>query len=693
MIKFPAGHQIPIATLEQVNQLWSTPMGSEERWGCCVNLLRGVARPEDWQTVWRECFAEWSSESQGPPPMWLPGEHELQESNLAMWMRELGHHSFAEFHRWSVTDRAGFWAAAVARLNIRFAVPPHQLVELDAGIEEPVWFPGACLSIVESCFEAPADQIAIVSGGSDGQLNYLSYGELHAKVQAVAGAIRKAGFCPGDPLAVVLPMTADSVAIYLGAIWAGCSIVSIADSFAAREISSRLRIGGAKAVFTYDEMERGGKRIPLFAKVAEASEIPVICLRHGDTLSVSLREQDIPYDEFFENGWAAPLELAHHGSPDDMINILFSSGTTGDPKAIPWTHTTPIKCAVDGYCHQDIQPGNVTCWPTNLGWMMGPFLIFATLINRGTIALYEDAPVGPGFGRFVQDARVQMLGVIPTLVKAWRASRDMEAWDWSRIHVYSSTGESSQPDDMFYLSSLAGMRPVIEYCGGTEIGGGYITSTVLQANMPSAFSTPAVGLDFVILDEAGNAANEGELFLIPPSLGLSTRLLNRDHRETYFGDTPRISVGVESASGSRIVQSMAGQGSGEDLILRRHGDHFRRLPKGGFVAGGRVDDTMNLGGIKVSSAELERVMNETDGVRETAAIALSTSGGPEELVVFAVCDRPLMAEQLLKEFNQRLKTELNPLFRAREVRVVESLPRTASNKVMRRKLRDLLVNG
>ncbi len=693
MLQLNAGHRIPDKTLEQIEKILKQDIDQTTRWSTIIPALRGKARPEDWRAVWEKCFASWSVQQYGPAPMWLPEPRDLESSNLALWLREAGFVDWTDFHRWSVTERAAFWEAMVGRLPIRFQTPPQALVDLRDGIPAPRWFPGSRMNIVESCFDEDLDRIAIIAGGPRGPLRRMSYGELLKRVQVIAGAIRQAGFSPGDPLAVVLPMTAESVAIYLGAIWSGCSIVSIADSFAAREIASRLRISGAKAVFTYDAMERGGRTIPLYPKVAEATELPIIALPCDERLTVDLRRQDGDYSTFIERGKGEPLAVPHYAAADGVINILFSSGTTGDPKAIPWTHTTPIKCAADGYCHQDLQPGTVTCWPTNLGWMMGPFLIFATMINRGTMALYEDAPVGSGFGRFVQDAGVQMLGVIPTLVKSWRAARDMEAFDWSRIHVFSSTGESSQPDDMFYLSSLAGMRPVIEYCGGTEIGGGYISSTVVQPNAPSTFSTAVVGLDFVILDEAGQAATEGELFLLPPSIGLSTRLLNRDHFETYFSGTPQIPSGMTSASGNAIRQGLRTGEQVEPPVLRRHGDHFRRLAGGQFAAGGRVDDTMNLGGIKVSSAELERVMNEVEGIRETAAIAVATRGGPEELVVFAVCHRPRDAAELLAAFNARLKSELNPLFRAKEVRVVDSLPRTASNKVMRRLLRDSLLQS
>ena len=249
----------------------------------------------------------------------------------------------------------------------------------------------------------------------------------------------------------------------------------------------------------------------------------------------------------------------------------------------------------------------------------------------------------------------------------------MEAFDWSGIRVFSSTGESSQRDDMFYLSALARMKPVIEYCGGTEIGGGYITSVITEPNVPAAFNSAAVGLDFEILNEEDLPAESGELFLVPPSIGLSNRLLNRDHFETYFGSTPTLA---------------------EHLALRRHGDHFQAYPSSVaghsvWMAGGRVDDTMNLGGIKTSSSEMERVLNLVEGVRETAAVAFAADG-PAELVVFAVLDMPsqeVELDELKRSMNQFLKDYLNPLFRVSRLMAVDSLPRTASGKVMRRQLR------
>jgi acetyl-CoA synthetase len=229
---------------------------------------------------------------------------------------------------------------------------------------------------------------------------------------------------------------------------------------------------------------------------------------------------------------------------------------------------------------------------------------------------------------------------------------------------------------MAWLAERAGGKPVIEYCGGTETGGSYITSTVLDPAPPGCFSAKTLGSDFVILDEAGRVSDTGEVFLIPPVLGHSTRLLNADHHEVYFEGCP---------------PGPAGQ------VLRRHGDMVERMPGGRYRALGRSDDSMNLGGIKVSPVELEQVMNACAGVAETAAIAVSPKGGgPSELVVFAVLDDPDAGpdvDGIRGDLQERIREHLNPLFRISDLRTIDALPRTASNKVMRRVLRDRYRGG
>jgi len=607
--------------------------------------------------------------SLGPLPTWVPSGERIEASNLGRLMAERGFNTYDEFHRWSVEHGDDFWEAVIDRLGIVFEHPLDRILDLRDGPTDPHWLPGARLNIADSCFKPEDCVLAIVQGREETQSDtYITYGELEALANRVANGLRDHGFESGARIALYMPMNIECVAAYLGIVRAGCAVVSIADSFAPQEVQRRLEIAETDGIITVDSFNRGGRTIALYDKVCEASAPHAIVINDEEATSPLLRRGDLLWSDFLgasEDFDSIPAQ------PDTLTNVLFSSGTTGDPKAIPWTHLTPIKCAMDGHLHQDIRPGSVVCWPTNIGWMMGPWLIYATLLNRGCIALYEGLPSGPDFARFIERAGVSLLGVVPSLVRAWRETNACADADWSRIEVFSSTGEPSNRHDSLWLTGRTGHRaPVIEYCGGTEIGGGYVTGTVVQPASPSTFTTPALGLDLVILDDAGEPVadgEEGEVFLVPPSIGLSQTLLNRDHEKVYYEGCPK---GPQ----------------GEDL--RRHGDQLARLPRGFYRAQGRADDTMNLGGIKVSSLELERVIDHHPAISESAAVAVQSEGeGAEKLVVFAIAQAGTNEKELLVELRRRIATELNPLFKIHDLVLVESLPRTASNKLMRRKLR------
>ncbi|MFC1452541.1 AMP-binding protein [Verrucomicrobiota bacterium] len=672
---------------ERVNPILSSSSAGEA-WN---SISRGVLRPdhpfETHRLLHETVFSDWDREL-GPAPAWFPSVEYVRETNIAGLIETLGLESYAELHSWSVQNRAEFWRRMVGRLDIRFSRNFTEVVDMSLGVERPRWFPQSKLNIVDSCFTASNGPPAIVFQAEGSTLSAMSRSELVALTNRVGNGLMEAGFMRGDAVAIDMPMTAESVAIYLGIVKAGCVAVSIADSFASQEIEKRLRLGRAKGIFTQEYMVRAGKTLPLYERVVAADAPRAIVLpcprtagRSGGTVSVTLRDRDLPWSEFLSDG----DELASAPcSPDAHTNVLFSSGTTGDPKAIPWTHTTPVKCAADGHLHHDIRPGDVVAWPTNLGWMMGPWLIYASLINGATIALYDGTPTGSEFGRFVQDSGVTMLGVVPSLVRAWRRTGCMKGLDWRSIRAFSSTGECSSPDDMLFLMSFAEYRPIIEYCGGTEIGGGHITGTVVQPAAPATFSTPALGIDFVILDDSGLETDNGELFLVPPSIGLSTELLNEDHHQVYFDGTPGLPPQRRASADAQVERQ-------DPVPLRRHGDQVEALGGGYFRMHGRTDDTMNLRGVKVSSAEVERMLSSIEAIQETAAIAVpAAGGGPSRLVIYAVLapDSERSREGLKGVMQRRIRQNLNPLFKIHDVVVVDSLPRTASNKVMRRVLRD-----
>lgn len=599
---------------------------------------------------------------------WVPSQETIQKTHLYQLMQTQGVNNYEQIHRWSVANPESFWQYTLRQLNIAFNKPFEQLLDVSAGVTQARWLKGAELNIVQSCFQGVPDSLAIITRRRNGNLETISMDHLNRSSNQVANGLAGLGLGKGDAIAMDMPMTAEAVAIYLGIIKAGAVVVSIPESLPAEEIGKRLRIGNAKAVFTQDTLTRAGKTLPLYQKLCDTNAPQAIVVSENSDHAVSLREGDVRWEAFLSQNEAfQPISCP----PDHPINILFSSGTTGDPKAIPWDHTTPIKSASDAMYHQDIHAGDVVCWPTSLGWMMGPWLVFAALINKATIALYEGAPTEYGFCQFVQDASVTMLGLVPSIVKSWRSHGTAEGFDWQHLRAYSSSGEASNPEDYGWLMTLnqpdGSPKPIIEYCGGTETGGGYITASLLTENHPATFHAKAMGLDFVVLNEAGSpceVGEAGEAFLIPPSIGLSTRLLNADNTAIYYQNCPAI----------------------EGKTLRRHGDQIIVVADNRFQSDGRADDTMNLGGIKVGSVEIERTLNSVAGIFETAAIAVGT---PSQLIICAVLTphvTQLKHDGLQQALQQQLKN-LNPLFRIQDVWVVESLPRTASNKIMRRILR------
>ncbi|CAN0901436.1 Probable CoA ligase CCL12 [Linum grandiflorum] len=657
------------------------------------------------QLVYYSCYANWDSSARGPPPYWFPSLDESKRSSLGLAMETYGSKllgtsykdpitSFALFQKFSVKYPEVYWSIVLQQLAVAFHGKPKCILDTsDESKPGGAWLPGAVMNIANCCLQPAShpvkndDSIAIVwrDETDSSVINQMTLKELRQQVMLVANAL-DATFVKGDTIAIDMPMTVYSVIVYLAIILAGYVVVSIADSFAAKEIASRLRISNAKGIFTQDFIIRGGRKFPLYrnfnwhhcafclhdgSRVTEAKPLKAIVLPAvGNDVGIQLRKQDLSWNDFLSS--ANHLERPNVYSPvyqpaDSLTNVLFSSGTTGDPKAIVWTHLSPIRCSSDAWANIDLHVGDVYCWPTNLGWVMGPILLYSCFLTGATLALFHGSPLGREFGKFVQDAGVSILGTVPSLVKTWKNTNCMDGLNWTKIRCFASTGETSNVDDDLWLSSRSYYNPIIECCGGTELASSYIQGSLLQPQAFGSFSTAAMTTGLVILDEEGIPYPDdepcvGEVGLFPLYLGASDRLLNADHHQVYFKGMP-------------IVKGM-------------------RTVGGYFIVQGRADDTMNLGGIKTSSVEIERVCDRADeSIVESAAVSVApVGGGPEVLVVFVVVKKGYEgdAEQLRVKFSKAIQINLNPLFKVGQVKIVAEFPRTASNKVLRRVLRDQL---
>ena len=649
---------------DQLNALLTLP--AESAWH---TLSKKILKPSQplllHQCLFSSVYPNWQ-QAEDFCPIWVPRDADIQITHLAALMKSENLSSLKALHRWSIEHSASFWQQTIERLGIKFQTSYSHILDDKSSPLAPKWLVGAHYNIIDSCFKADKAKTALIAQNASGELATLSYMELDKASNQVANGLLEQGFKPKDCIGLMLAMSKDAVIIYLGIIKAGCTVVSIADSFSQEEVTLRLKIPQARALFVQDTVLRPGKTLNIYARVKDCPIANMIVVGDTNKNKTTLAKNHLYFADFLSAKQTFTPVCQNAAHP---INILFSSGTTGEPKAIPWDQTTPIKAAMDAYFHLDVHHSDILAWPTNLGWMMGPWLIYAALLNNATLAIFEDAPNTLEYCRFVEKARVSMLGVVPTLVNNWRKNNCLDQVDWTNIQRFASTGECSNTMDMFYLSAKSGYKPIIEYCGGTEIGGAYLTSTLIEPNILSCFSTPALSMDIVLFNEQGIQSNSGEVAIIPPSIGLSTRVLNRDHHKVYFEHMPKI-------KGHKV--------------LRRHGDKIKKLPFGYYRLEGRIDDTMNLNGIKVGSIQIERALKDVPGISECAAIGqIPKAGGPCQLIIFAVSDKKkadINSAQLKTLMQQKINTRLNPLFKINQVKFLQALPKTASNKIIRNEL-------
>jgi len=259
---------------------------------------------------------------------WKPSDKIVKNSNIYKMMLKNGLKNYDALWKWSVENKTGFWSQTVENLNIKLQKNYSNIVDVSHGVEQAQWLKGAKLNIVDSCFQNTDDSIALIFQKEDGELEKYSQIQLEHLVNRIANSLRQVGIKKGDFIAIDMPMTLEAVAIYLAGIKAGNPVVTIADSFTTNEIEIRLKITNPKLIFTQDVLQRAGKTLPLYKKVIEANAPKSIVTKVSDE-NISLRKSDLYFHDFLVDD---PYFESVIQDPDDIVTILFSSGTTGEPK-------------------------------------------------------------------------------------------------------------------------------------------------------------------------------------------------------------------------------------------------------------------------------------------------------------------------------------------------------------------------
>jgi len=626
--------------------------------------------------------------------VWHPTLELIAQSNLQRFIDKHALGSYGALMRRSTTDIAWFWDTILRDLDIQFYKPYARVVDLNDGKPWARWCVDGEMNIVHNMLDKYAgteidNRVAIKSEIEDGTMRALTYKELREQVDRMAAALRGLGLGNGDAIGVFMPMVPEIVIAMLAIVKIGGIFLPLFSGFGASAIASRLNDAEAKALFTADGTTRRGKFCAMKPVADEAaSKIPT--LKHLIVLpTAGPRKLDCLKQSSFRTPESLPCrthswgELLHQNSnlehqtsvtsAEDPMMIIYTSGTTGRPKGAVHTHCGfPIKSAQDMWHGLDLHPDETLFWMTDMGWMMGPWEVFGTLILGATMMLYDGAPDYPGPDRvwsLVDRHQVTALGVSPTLIRALRRHDDeiVHQHDLSSLRKFASTGEPWNPDPWMWLFQNVGRGklPIINYSGGTEISGGIVMGNVLTPMKPCAFSGPLPGMAADVVDENGKSVRGrvGELVIREPWIGM-TRGFWRDPQryiDSYWSRWPDVWV---------------------------HGDWAAVDDDGLWYILGRSDDTIKIAGKRLGPAEVESILVAHPQVSEAAAVGVPDPIKGEALVCFCVLRKGANGDvNLAAELKGNVARDLGKALAPHDVLFVGDIPKTRNAKVMRRIVR------
>ena len=611
---------------------------------------------------------------------WRPSPDVVKDANLTQFIAACGQRNYDELLAWSIADPEAFYNKLFDFIDYRFEVPFNQAIDASLGTERVRWCIGGRTNVVLNCLDkwrdsGAAQKTVLEWRGENGEQLSRTYSELDEEVGRLAAGLRRLGIGPGDVVAIYLPNVPEAVVALLAVPRIGGIVLPLFSGFGADAVASRLNDSGAKAVITVDGSYRRGRIVSGKAIIDEARE-HVPSLRHVIVCHRAAAEME--WDPQTDHHWrdiAADVpgdRTTLSVEADTPFLLVYTSGTTGKPKGVVHTHCGfPVKTVLDlGIC-MDFKPSDRILWMSDMGWLVGPILVYGTTLMGGTMVLAEGTPDFPHADRIwqiVSDEQISYLGVAPTIARSFMADVTFDAgrYDLSSLRIFVSTGEAWTPEAWNWLFETVGKKrvPIINFSGGTEMGG-ILTSVVTHPIKPCSFTRPVPGTGAAILDEDGQEAppdTVGELVMRCAPIGLTQGLWQDDKRyiESYWSTWPGV---------------------------WHHGDFAVRDTDGFYYLLGRSDDTLKIAGKRTGPAEIESLLLGTGLVKEVAAIGIPDPVKGTALVCVCVPREPEPTADVVDSLAAAVTEGLGTPFRPKQVLLTGDLPKTRNMKIMRRVVR------
>ncbi|MGY1692393.1 AMP-binding protein [Geodermatophilus sp. SYSU D01105] len=582
-----------------------------------------------------------------------------------------------EFAERAAADPEWYWAAGMADLGIPWMRPYETVLDLSRGPEHPRFFVGGQLNWADFAVdrwvrEGRGAARAVWWEGDDGATRTLTYAELKSLVDAAAGALRAAGVGTGDVVALLLPMVPEAIATVLAAAKIGAVVVPLFSGYGPLAVRARLEDSGASVLVTCDAVPRRGRPVPL----KEVADDAVRGLPGLHTVLVVRRlGVDVRMTPGRDRWWhdacatARPVEQAEPMDADAPCLLLYTSGSTGRPKGCVHTHAgLPFKVALEARHAMGVDETAAMLWLTDMGWVMGSFVIAAALGNGGTAVFFEGVPDWPEPDRLwavAERSRTTVLGISPTVVRALMAHGDSwpDRHDLPDLRAIGSTGEPWNVGPWHWCAEHVGKgrAPIVNISGGTEIGGSLLCGSTFLPVKPASFAGPTLGVRADVVDERGQSVRGeiGELVVRSVWPGMTKGFWHDEERylEAYWQRFPGI---------------------------WHHGDLAYVDADGYWYLLGRSDDTIKVAGKRLGPAEVESLLVDDERVVEAAAVGVPDVVKGEALVCFVVLHDEVDADAAVPALQQVLTAALGKAMAPRAVHVVPALPKTRNGKILRR---------
>jgi acetoacetyl-CoA synthetase len=619
------------------------------------------------------------SATNAPEPLWEPSAKLVKRSRLIEfrgWLRAERGLDFADYDglwQWSVDDLDGFWGALWDFFEVR-ADGDRSTVLASREMPGARWFPDTRLNYAEHAFAGKADdETAILHASELRELEQLSWGELRGQVAACAAALRGLGVERGDRVVAYLPNIPEAIVAFLasasiGAVWSSCSPdfgpASVVDRFAQIE---------PKVLFAVDGYRYGGKdfdRRETIATLQEAmpSLVRTVVLPYLDAApDLSALAATATWEELLAAG--AGTELSFERVPfDHPLWVLYSSGTTGLPKAIVQGQGgILLEHLKKLHLHVDAHPGDRLFWFTTTGWMMWNFLV-SGLLTKAAIVLYDGSPGHPDMGvlwDLAERAEVTMFGTSASYIAACMkdgvepgAGRDL-----SRLGAVGSTGSPLSPEGFDWIYEHVGADTwLFSTSGGTDLCTAFVGGVALLPVYRGELQGRALGAAVEAWDEEGNAVVDavGELVVTAPMPSMPV---------CFWGDE----------DGSRYRASYFEMFPG----IWRHGDWIEITSRGTAVIYGRSDSTINRSGIRMGTSEIYRAVLSIDAIVDALVVDIPKPGTEGWMPLFVVLREGVELDaELPKEIARRVRERCSPRHVPDQVFQIAEVPRTLSGKVL-----------